>query len=112
VRDRGEQTAEVSTGAKSRVRGLKILTRGEPRKHLNAAPAPTSTAGQTPTAEGGAQTWQKGIVNPSDIVGAEARRGSGSTPLSNDIGGSDLNASQHVPHSICKHEARAGICAC
>jgi hypothetical protein len=71
------------------------------RKHLNgqsATPAPT----QAP-AMNGAQAWKNGLVNPTDIVNPEARRWSGSTAMSNDIGANDFSAvPQHVPHSICK----------
>ena len=70
------------------------------RKHLNGTsvtPAPT----QAP-AMNGAQAWRNGLVNPTDIVNPGDRRWSGSTTMSNDIGGNDFTT-QHVPHSICKH---------
>lgn len=52
----------------------------------------------------GAQAWRNGLVNPTDIVNPEARRWSGSTAMSNDIGATDFSATHHVPHSICKQK--------
>ncbi len=71
----------------------------ENRKHLNGenttgAPAPLPN-------NGASRTWGNGIVNPSDITNPEARRWSGSTAMSNDLGG-DQFPDSHVPHAICK----------
>jgi hypothetical protein len=52
----------------------------------------------------GAQAWRNGLVNPTDITSSEARRWSGSTAMSNDIGKDDFTSSTHVPHSICKFQ--------
>jgi hypothetical protein len=69
------------------------------KKHLNGqaatpAPAPLSN-------NGALRTWGNGIVNPSDVVKPDTRRWSGSTAMSNDLGGDEFTAS-HVPHPICK----------
>jgi len=76
------------------------------KKHLNgenvtAAPAPLSN-------NGASRNWGKGIVNPSDITNPEARRWSGSTAMSNDLGGDQFTDS-HVPHPICKYSKIGAI---
>lgn len=68
---------------------------------------PTNTTTTTPAqapAMNGAQAWRNGLVNPTDITSSEARRWSGSTAMSNDIGKDDFTSSTHVPHSICKFQ--------
>ncbi|KFY86918.1 hypothetical protein V500_07310 [Pseudogymnoascus sp. VKM F-4518 (FW-2643)] len=77
------------------------------KKHLNAqsGAALVPTSAQEP-AMSGAQSWQNGLVNPTDFVNQEDRRWSGSAVLSNDIVGASFSASQHVPHFICKKHAR------
>lgn len=73
------------------------------RKHLNnGQPANTAPAPAQAPAMNGAQAWRNGLVNPTDITSSEARRWSGSTAMSNDIGNNDFSTSAHVPHSICK----------
>ena len=75
------------------------------RKHLNgetATPVPTALPNN-----GALRNWGNGVVSPSDITNPEARRWSGSTAMSNDLGGDQFTDS-HVPHPICKF-GRAGI---
>ncbi|PMD49143.1 uncharacterized protein K444DRAFT_639022 [Hyaloscypha bicolor E] len=67
------------------------------KKHLNgesATPVPTTLPNN-----GALRNWGNGIVNPSDITNPEARRWSGSTAMSNDLGGDQFTDS-HVPHPI------------
>jgi hypothetical protein len=75
------------------------------RKHLNGE---TSTPAPAPLPTNGApRNWGNGIVSPSDITNPEARRWSGSTAMSNDLGGDQFTGS-HVPHPICK-SGRMGV---
>lgn len=60
-----------------------------------------------------AQVWSHGLVNPIDISNsnsnshphshASARRWSGSTNMSNDVGNNEFSNTGHVPHPICKY---------
>jgi hypothetical protein len=73
------------------------------RKHFNnGQPTNTTPVPVQAPAMNGAQAWRNGLVNPTDITNPEARRWSGSTAMSNDIGNNDFSTSPHVPHSICK----------
>lgn len=73
------------------------------RKHLsNGQPTNTTPTPTQAPAMNGAQAWRNGLVNPTDITNSEARRWSGSTTMSNDIGNHEFSTSTHVPHSICK----------
>jgi len=67
-----------------------------PQSSISAAP-------QAP-AMNEAQAWNHGLVNPIDISNsnANARRWSGSTNVSNDVG-NEFASSGHVPHPICKY---------
>ncbi|KAH8745864.1 fungal-specific transcription factor domain-containing protein [Hyaloscypha finlandica] len=67
------------------------------KKHLNgetATPVPTALPNN-----GALRNWGNGVVSPSDITNPEARRWSGSTAMSNDLGGDQFTDS-HVPHPI------------
>ena len=84
---------------------LQLLERGgadlQNRKHLNGETATPAAAPLLNNAT--SHNWGNGIVNPSDISNPRARRWSGSTAMSNDLGGDQFTDS-HVPHPICKHE--------
>ncbi|KAF4634526.1 hypothetical protein G7Y89_g3578 [Cudoniella acicularis] len=65
------------------------------KKHLSNGEPVAGTPVPQNTANGAAQGWRNGLVNPSDITNLEARRWSGSTAMSN-----DLAEMGHVPHQI------------
>jgi len=76
------------------------------KKHLNGetanpvpAPLPNNAA---------PRNWGNGVVSPSDITNPEARRWSGSTAMSNDLGGDQFTGA-HVPHPICEYGRIEGL---
>jgi hypothetical protein len=100
MRNRGEQTPEVSCFCLKflRVFSVSVGLIGN-RKHPNGQTATPAPAPHPNT--GAPRTWGNGIVNPSDIANPQDRRWSGSTAMSNDLGGDEFTPS-HVPHPICK----------
>jgi len=81
--------------------GCGVLTGS--RKHMGPQLS-TPAAPQAPALHD-IQAWNHGLVNPVDISNPHttARRWSGSTNMSNDVGNSDFSNTGHVPHPICKH---------
>lgn len=80
--------------------GIKCIIEESKRrkKHLNGQPAAPAIA--TPPTDNLSQNWGNGMVNPSDIENPEARRWSGSSVMSNDLGDDDFATASHVPHPI------------